>query len=145
MACGAQRVATADAPLVGTDRSIVVVAAQGMLVGLSARTGETVWQNEIEHGTAEIAIEKGRVVASVGESLYCCEYASGKPLWRARTSPTQRSTLVLEGDAVYVYAAGQVDCFDARGQRVWSRPLWPDAPSPAPLGFPGNVGKADHG
>jgi hypothetical protein len=75
---------------------------------------------------------------------YCCDYLSGRPMWRAETSAwSERCSLLVEGDCIYVCAGGTLDSFDALGQRRWALPLLAATKTSPAMGFPGNVAKPD--
>jgi len=126
------------------ERSVVVATVAGKLVGLDAQTGTIAWEHAIEPGTPQLVIQRGLVLAAVGQSLYCCEYRTGRPIWRAILSaPSARVTMVVEPDRVYAFGGGVVDAFDHDGRRVWSRPILPGATASGAIGLPDNVSQAD--
>jgi outer membrane protein assembly factor BamB len=126
------------------DKSIVVTAVSGKLVGLDARSGSVVWEHAIDNGTPMLLIGQGLVLAAVGQSLYCCDYKTGRPMWRAALSAyAARITMIFEGEHVYAFGAGVVDAFDRVGRRVWTRPILPGANASGAIGVPGNVSQAD--
>lgn len=136
----------APSPVIGTteDKSILVAAVSGKLVGLDVQTGAVVWEHAIDNGTPQLLIGQGLVLAAVGQSLYCCEYRTGRPMWRAALSAyAPRITMILEGDQIYAFGAGVVDAFDRIGRRLWTRPILPGAPASGAIGVPGNVSQAD--
>jgi hypothetical protein len=132
------------APVSGEDKSIVVAAVSGKLVGLDAQTGVVAWEHAIDNGTPQLLIGQGLVLAAVGQSLYCCDYRTGRPMWRAALSAyAARITMILEGDHIYAFGAGVVDAFDRIGRRVWTRTILPGAGASGAIGVPGNVSQAD--
>lgn len=132
------------APPQGEDRSVVIATVAGKLVGLDAQTGIIAWEHAIEAGTPQLVVGAGLVLAAVGQSLYCCEYRTGRPMWRATLSaPSPRVTMVVEPDRVYAFGAGIVDAFDHAGRKVWTRPILPGATASGAIGLPGNVSQAD--
>ena len=132
------------APMPVEDRSIVIATVAGKLVGLDAQTGTVAWEHAIEPGTPQLVIHAGMVLAAVGQSVYCCEYRTGRPMWRALlTAPSSRVTMVVEPDRVYAFGAGVVDAFDLSGRKVWTRSILVGSAASGAIGLPGNVSQAD--
>lgn len=132
------------APASGEDKSIVVAAVSGKLVGLDAQSGVVAWEHAIDNGTPQLLIGQGLVLAAVGQSLYCCDYRTGRPMWRAALSAyAARITMILEGEHIYAFGAGVVDAFDRIGRRLWTRTILPGAGASGAIGVPGNVSQAD--
>lgn len=126
------------------DRSIVVATVSGKLTGLDVHTGAVVWEHAIDNGTPQLLIGQGLVLAAVGQSLYCCDYKTGRPMWRAALSAySPRITMILEGDHVYAFGAGVVDAFDRIGRRLWTHTILAGAAASGAIGVPGNVSQAD--
>lgn len=129
------------------DRSIVVVAINGQVAGIDRRTGAEVWRNKMSgggFGAVDLEVAQGRVfVSASGAALFCLDYKTGRDLWSARTSATGRSTILLDGEQVFVAKQGHVDCFDLHGNRLWSQPLGGMGLGCTAVGLPGNVRQAD--
>lgn len=128
---------------------LLILAGSGNVLALDPRTGELRWQHDLRerlgYGPIDLALTDTRVVvAAQSANVLCFEYASGKLLWEARSSRMQgRTTLLLQGPLTFLTRESTVDCFNAAGQRVWTRVV--TAAGAMAMGFPGNVVQADTG
>ena len=129
------------------DRSIIIVALGGAVVGLDRRSGRERWRNELSGGgigVVDVAITHGRVFVTASSSvLVCLDYANGKTVWSAKTQGSGRGTILVDDGQVIVAKNGYVDCFDFSGNRLWSEALSGMGIGRAAVGLPGNVRQAD--
>jgi len=105
-----------------------------------------VWQREVGHGLAGVAVAQGKVILfhRLGRELVAeaLDAASGKPLWKAST-PTKyvssissddgpRCVPVVDRDRVYLFGpGGELKCADlATGRELWFRQAYEEFKAP---------------
>jgi outer membrane protein assembly factor BamB len=130
-----------------SDRSVLVVAFNGRVFGLDARTGRQVWSHDIKsgHGEVELVVQSNRVFAAVGKTLVCVAYPTGELLGTTTLPGTyhSRPTMMASGDLLYVATGGELTCVDASGRPLWHEPFVGKGIGSIALGFPGDVRQAD--
>jgi outer membrane protein assembly factor BamB len=126
-----------DAPL--------IVAFAGHVFALDPTTGTRRWQYDGAQGvTVRVAVSERHVYTLSGGNLTCLDVRTGSPVWRAASAAVGvNGTLVLQGDLLFVGAAGEVACYDLTGQKVWHETFKGMGKGAVALGFVGNVAQAD--
>jgi outer membrane protein assembly factor BamB len=129
------------------DRSILVVALSGRLIGIDRETGDVRWENEMVgggRGEVFIAIGYGVVIASAyGAKIFCVDYLTGATRWEQSTHSSGRASIIIEPDRIVCAKAGYLDCYAPDGKFLWQQPLRGQGMGRVALGFPGNVAQAD--
>jgi outer membrane protein assembly factor BamB len=132
------------------DRSILVVALNGFVLGVHRQTGEIRWKQGTDGsgGGARtvvfVAIGYGFVIASGGDNvILALDYMTGEIRWSAETTKPGRATILVERDLIVCAKSGYLDCFDHGGKKLWSQPLTGYGLWGVALGFPDNVAQAD--
>lgn len=130
-----------------SDRPVLVVAFNGRVFGLDARTGQRVWSHDIKpgHGEVELVVQPNRVFAAAGRTLVCLAYPTGELLGKTTLPGTyeSRPTMMANGDLLYVATGGELTCVDAAGRALWHEPFVGKGLGSIALGFPGDVRQAD--
>lgn len=128
-------------------KSVVVIGISGKLIGVDAATGETRWENNMKgggYGAVGLAITDDKIFASAASAMiFCLSYPDGEQLWTADTSASGRSSIVVEGDRVFVSKGGEIDCYTLDGKRVWSQALKGAGVGRTAIGVPHNVVQSD--
>lgn len=130
----------------GEDRSLLIAAFAGRVFGLSAATGEVVWEQRMSpQRTVELLVRDDRVYACDGLSLVRFDYASGRELQRTTLPDTYkgRPTIVAERDRIFIGSSGEIMCFNSDCELMWMQPFKGKGMGAVSLGFPGNVRQAD--
>ncbi len=131
----------------GSNRSVLVVALNGRLVGFDAQTGERHFEHILGIGIVEILVEAERIFAiAPGRKLYAFSYPAGEPLWQSPLPTTfvSRPTLLREADRLYVSLGGELVCVNAEdGTVLWHDGMRGMGTGSAALGFPRSVRQAD--
>jgi outer membrane protein assembly factor BamB len=129
------------------DRPVLVVAFNGRVFGLDARTGQRQWSHDITpgHGEVELVVQSGKLFAAVGRTLLCIAYPTGELLGKTTLPGTYQSrpTMMVNGDLLYVASGGELTCLDASGKPLWHEPFVGKGIGSIALGFPGDVRQAD--
>ena len=131
------------------DRSILVVALNGQVVGVDRQTGEIRWKQGTDGGSGGIgevfvAMSHGLLLVSGHDAmLVSLDYATGAIKWRGHTYSTGRATILVERDVIVCAKGGYLDCFGHGGMKLWTQPLSGLGQGRVTLGFPGNVAQAD--
>lgn len=130
------------------DRSLLVVAFDGYVFGVSAHRGEIRWQHVLRgREEVEILLHRERVYASDERELVCLETATGRMLYqqplRGRYVGSGRSTMVIEGDRLFVGSLGNVACFWLECEPLWTQAFSGVGKGSVALGFRGNFRQAD--
>jgi len=92
-------------------------------------------------GEVALAVTASHVFASNtgGATLHCIEFGSGNELWRARTTASGCTTLLISGDRLLLAKGGYIDCFSQSGEKLWSNKLSGMGLGNCTLGVPGEV------
>lgn len=129
------------------DRSVVVVALSGRVLGLERTTGQIRWENTLPgggYGEVYLAFRYGvLVVSATRDAVYRLDYLTGQTLWAAETSRSGRASILVEPDLIFVGKGGYVDAFDHHGRRYWTQPLEGRGTGGLALALPGNIAQAD--
>ena len=129
------------------DRSVLVVALGGNVLGLDRMTGAVRWTNSLPGGGSHevfVALRYGVLAVSAwGSKVFRLDYLTGATLWAADTTGSGRATIVVEHDLIVVGKSGYLDGYDHGGRRLWSQSLSGKGTGRLALGFPGNVAQAD--
>lgn len=131
---------------VGEASPILVSAFNGRVFGLDPRSGAIVWSVLVENGmTVEIVIVQGTVIAATMHRLAFIEYLSGRALGVVPLGAgyPARPTMVVEGNRIFIGGSGEVSCYAATGQLLWSQKFPQQGIGAVALGVPGNVRQAD--
>jgi outer membrane protein assembly factor BamB len=128
-----------------TDRSILVLATTGALIGLDRASGQPRWRCALpgaENRVVDLAIDGDLIVAACENGkVFGVDYATGHGRWVTTFEPGNVGgvppTIVIDEGRVHVGFFGRVACFTRDGQEVWAH-AQPSA-TPCALGFPGNV------
>ena len=125
---------------------VLVVAFNDVVRGLDETTGAVVWRAALPAFARPIAIEVtgDRVYAAAGGAApVCLDLATGAVLWSAHLATHGRATLLLDGDALYVATAGEVECYGIDGQRRWHNGFPGEGIGEVAIGVPGRVAQGD--
>lgn len=129
------------------NRSVLVLAISGHVVGIDTTTGQERWRNDLKgggYGVVELEIRAGLVFATAQLAhVYCLDYLTGETRWVADASRQGRGTMLVDGERVIVAKGGVVDCFTLGGQRLWTQELRGLGTGAVAMGLPGNVRQAD--
>src|SRR5688572_26763761 len=130
-----------DEAIAEANRSILVVALGGEVLGIDSATGDLLWRNRLPGGGDEEVFVASRygvlVVSSDSSALYRLDYATGATMWQVHTSASGRATIVIEPELIVVAKGGEVDAFDHDGGRRWSNKLAGMGYGRIALAFPG--------
>jgi outer membrane protein assembly factor BamB len=128
------------------NRSVLVIALLGRVIGKDRATGATLWEHATGISTElELAVLEDRVFASSGREIFAIEYPSGRLLGRTPI-PVQyggRGTLLVDGHQLFAGVGGEIVCFDWNGALLWHDPLKGRGIAAMSIGLPGNVRQAD--
>lgn len=128
------------------DRSVLVTAFLGQVIGLDRATGELRWETKvIGGGDIELAIGDGVVIAVGRTHLAFLDYLTGAVY---ATVPIAgggggRPSMVVDGGFIYVGILGEISCYTLQGRFVWLQPLKGRGADHVALGLPGNVRQVD--
>ena len=127
---------------------LLIVALDGRVVAVDVETGEEEWRSDLPGaglGPVSLGVTKRSVYASAGSRLFRLDYTTGETLWEVRLAGLvgRRSTILLDGDRVYVARGGELTCVTPKGELLWTQGLAGTGTGSAALGVPGNVSQAD--
>jgi len=126
---------------------ILLVALGGHVAGLDPDTGRIRWSNELVnggYGDVDLAMDGEFILASAsGNRIFALAYGDGRTLWSAETTGHGRTTIVFEGERIYIAKGGFIDAYSRTGERLWKQDLPGFGTGRATLGFPGNLRQAD--
>jgi len=116
-----------SAPLALTDSLLVAVSDAGLVQALDASTGAPVWQRSVRRAAraAPVPVAGGIAVATIGDSLYFLDTATGTVRARLATPGTILGTPVTDGRFLYcATTAGRLLAVAVPDLTVaWDRPL----------------------
>jgi outer membrane protein assembly factor BamB len=124
---------------------ILVVAFNGRVFGLNAKTGERVWSYEgmqSEMAVVRAIVDNMRVYASSGTKLSCLDYASGRCLWQVEIG-MQSSTLMTSAGRIFVGGQGKLRCFADDGSLLWEEGFKGKGLGVIALALPGHAVQGD--
>jgi outer membrane protein assembly factor BamB len=101
----------------------LVVFDNSRLTALDPANGAVRWCTDLpECGRryGRMVITEGVVLVAGFERLFCCDLTTGRLHWWVPTRKGALVGLAARGGRIYVYKNGAIDCFDGRGQRLWS-------------------------
>lgn len=127
------------------DRSLLISAFSGQVFALDRATGAIRWEANLgDYSAVEIFLAEGVVVVATLKHLAFFDYLTGS-LHRTVELPSHagRSTMLVDGEHIYVGGSGAVACYTLRGDHVWSQPFKGKGHGDVALGLPGNVRQAD--
>ena len=129
------------------DRSVIVVALSGTVVGLDRLSGHIRWENNLPGGgmgEVFLGFRYGVLAVSArGDDLFRLDYLTGQTLWRASTTGSGRATILVEPDMIIVGKGGYLDAFDHHGRRGWQQRLSGRGVGGIAIALPGNVAQSD--
>ncbi len=128
-----------SAPLALTDSLVVAVTDAGLVRAYAAATGRAVWQRSIGRAARATPVPTalGLVVATIGDSLYLLETASGAVRGRLATPGTVLGTPATDGRRLYcATTTGRVLAVTLTGFTV----AWDRSVGDAVYGAPALVG-----
>jgi outer membrane protein assembly factor BamB len=124
-----------------------VVGIKGEVIAIDPEDGRIRWRNGMPQaglGVVELLIGNGLVIAAgPGVAIHAIDYRTGETQWTATHSSAGRATMVVRGERLYVAKGGEINCFDLRGQRLWTQSLSGMGMGSVSLGFPGVVRQGD--
>ncbi|NQU25596.1 MAG: PQQ-binding-like beta-propeller repeat protein [Candidatus Nealsonbacteria bacterium] len=119
------------------------------IVAADAATGKTLWRTEIDafvHPT--LAARDGRLFYQTGETLFCLDLGTGRPLWQVEAKMQltgheagwESPTLVAGEAIVYCADFKRLTAYDARdGSVLWSGPAMAGYNSPPDVFLTGGL------
>ena len=92
-----------SAPLALTDSLVVAVSDAGVVQAFDAATGDSVWRRSLGRAAraTPVPVGDGIIVATIGDSLYLLDIASGAVRARLATPGTVLGTPVTDGGHLY--------------------------------------------
>lgn len=142
----------------GDDRSVLVVAGRGTVVGIDRATGRQLWAYDPKKpvlvgeiamtGTVDLEIVNDRVLVAFHGRIVCLDYRTGAVVGEVvlGSEADGRVRMVVDGGRIFAAHGESVHCLTLSGNQVWSAHRgrnW-DYDGVA-LGFPGNVRQGDEG
>ncbi|MEI8257786.1 MAG: PQQ-binding-like beta-propeller repeat protein [Deltaproteobacteria bacterium] len=130
----------ADPPVVGEDAldsrrlvyrrwvhyqppSVLVVAFNGHVFGLSPTNGAHLWEREVRGFYPRLQALHDRVLVLASGKLHCLALANGATLWEVALGFSDEATLLCDGTIAFVASLGEVATLLVADGRV----LWRDA------------------
>jgi outer membrane protein assembly factor BamB len=102
---------------------LVVVASGKYAFAIDAVSGMTRWAYALQVSPCRIVVANDKVYLAGDHELASVDYATGKQIFHVNTDLSPDVTLMIDGERIYVGAAGKVACFGQLGQKVWGNDL----------------------
>ena len=122
---------------------LVITAAVGHVSALDASSGRVAWGVDLDgiRGVVRLHVDEQRVIALGESELAVMSYLDGKIL---ASMPVGGTTLLVEGERVFVSNRDVVSCVDLPSKKVlWTQKL--GAHGVAAIGTPHGVTQGDAG
>lgn len=131
-----------------TNRDLLITAFAGKVFALERANGAVRWHQVIGEAPFVIDLHIGAtvVLAVTGSLLVFIDYASGTILRKVEQvgeHRAERPQVLIDGEHLFVARNGEVVCYTAGGDHVWTQPFRGQGFGNIALGFPNNVRQAD--